>query len=95
MIAPIHSKSCADFVGGEFMPLEVEVTRTTNPKRKKGATKMPRETNAEKIARLEARVQELEDERLDALEALGVEIIDDEDEGDEDEESDEGNGDED
>lgn len=88
------------------MAVEIEVTRENptpsvlalvNPNRKpkKGKKHMPRETNAQKIARLEARVQELEDERLDALEALGVEIIDDdedEDEDFEDEDEDAGNG---
>jgi hypothetical protein len=71
-----------------------------NPK-KKGANHMPRKSQADRIADLEAenaelreKVEDYEAERLDALEALGVEIID-EDEDLEDEESDEGNGDED
>jgi len=81
-----------------LMATEIEVTRENpNPKLKKGGKKsMPRETLSDKCARLEARVQELEDERLDALEALGVEIIDDDEdedlEDDDEDEGDEGNG---
>jgi hypothetical protein len=59
-------------------------------KPQKGRINMARETQAEKIQRLQAeldeaneRIEEMETERLDALEALGVEIIDDETDSDE------------
>jgi hypothetical protein len=90
--------------------LESTGRRIENPTNRKEQTNMPRETQAEKIARLEAeldeansRIEELEDERQDALSSVaasyGVEIFDpgDETEYDEEgeideEESDEGNG---
>jgi hypothetical protein len=97
------------------MAVEIEVTRENpappilalvnpNRKTKKGKKHMARETQAEKIARLESeldeatsRIEELEDERQGALSALssayGVEVLDDEDLDDED--FDEGNGEED
>jgi hypothetical protein len=73
-----------------------------NQKPKKGIKPMPRESQAGKIRRLQGeldeaneRIEELESERLDALEALGVEIIDDDDDDESEEDDDSGNGEED
>lgn len=52
---------------------------------------MPRETMSETIERLEARIEELENERAEALAAYGIEEIDEED-GDEEDDEEDGNG---